>query len=405
MRKLNVAVIFDQALFSGGGVYQSHNAMTLASKLESDSISVTFFSFQKVSIRHISVNLMSFTCLEKVLLFVRRRIKNRILKTIFRKLSRYSAFEKKLMRNGIDLVYFVSPSRWANDLEELNYMVTIWDTAHRDEPEFPEVRNDAAIEARDLHYLSITRRAVCVFVDSKHSKNRVNSLYGVGLERICVLPFQQGFTFDQTCNSGEGIYIKEKLGLSHDFIFYPAQFWAHKNHSYLLVVLQILRKRYNIDLYAVFAGIDKGNLAYIKQLSCALGVQDLVVFPGYVPDEEIYFYYQQAIAVTMPTYFGPTNLPPLEAFCTGTPVFYPDSASFGDFLGIHESLIDWQDPNSLAEKLVRLSSDEEFRTHLIESGYKRYEEIQAVDRLSILQSEIERFRWKRFCWGEATYAQ
>ena len=32
------------------------------------------------------------------------------------------------------------------------------------------------------------------------------------------------------------IDIKFKYKLNHDYVFYPAQFWSHKNHIYLLLI-------------------------------------------------------------------------------------------------------------------------------------------------------------------------
>ena len=43
--------------------------------------------------------------------------------------------------------------------------------------------------------------------------------------------------------------------------------------------------------------------------------------------------YTEALALVMPTYFGPTNLPPLEAFQTGTPVLYSDLPGMREQVG------------------------------------------------------------------------
>ena len=41
---------------------------------------------------------------------------------------------------------------------------------------------------------------------------------------------------------------------------------------------------------------------------------------GYVPDEELPALYRRARALVMPTFLGPTNIPPLEAFACDCPV-------------------------------------------------------------------------------------
>ena len=55
---------------------------------------------------------------------------------LWKKVVPYCSFEKKLVLHGIDLMYFISPSRLAMSLEVTNYMTTLWDLCHRDDLEF-----------------------------------------------------------------------------------------------------------------------------------------------------------------------------------------------------------------------------------------------------------------------------
>ena len=43
-----------------------------------------------------------------------------------------------------------------------------------------------------------------------------------------------------------------KFNISRDYIFYPAQFWAHKNHTYILQGMKILKDEFNIIIDVVF---------------------------------------------------------------------------------------------------------------------------------------------------------
>ena len=61
----------------------------------------------------------------------------------------------------------------------------------------------------------------------------------------------------------------------------------------------------------------------------------------------------------MPTYFGPTNIPPYEAFKLGTPVIYPNLEGLKDQI-YEEGLIDLNNPDSLAlnhKKVVLITPD------------------------------------------------
>ena len=85
---------------------------------------------------------------EKIRDRIRKKILDKYLFKFLKKIEKYSPFEKKLIAHQIDLVYFLSPTSLALSLEKLNYITTLWDLCHRDNPEFPEVRLN-----RSLNYV------------------------------------------------------------------------------------------------------------------------------------------------------------------------------------------------------------------------------------------------------------
>jgi glycosyltransferase involved in cell wall biosynthesis len=194
------------------------------------------------------------------------------------------------------------------------------------------------------------------------------------------------------------LYVKKKYNLPNNFVFYPAQFWPHKNHVYLLEGLRELEQRHDLRIGAIFSGGDKGNRAYIEGYARELRLESRVRFAGFVSDEEIVEFYRQSVALVMPTYFGPTNLPPLEAFELGVPVLYPDKAGLREQVGDAALLIDLKNSVSMADQLKHLIENEELREQLIKNGRKRIENFNLLDRVAILRSVIEAFRWRRLCW-------
>jgi glycosyltransferase involved in cell wall biosynthesis len=100
----------------------------------------------------------------------------------------------------------------------------------------------------------------------------------------------------------------------------------------------------------------------------------------------------------MPTYFGATNLPPLEAFELGVPVLYSDKPGLRDQVGDAALLLDLQDPTTMADQLSLLKSDQKLREDLIQKGFHRIKHFDSVDRGQVLRSVIENFRWRRLCW-------
>ena len=112
-----------------------------------------------------------------------------------------------------------------------------------------------------------------------------------------------------------------------------------------------------------------------------LGLANRVIFTGFVPNKEMPYLYRQALALTMPSYFGPTNLPPMEAFQLGVPVIYGDINGAKEQLGDAAILVDLNDEITFADALVSLQN-ELVRKDLIKKGYRQLESINAKRSLA-----------------------
>jgi glycosyltransferase involved in cell wall biosynthesis len=99
----------------------------------------------------------------------------------------------------------------------------------------------------------------------------------------------------------------------------------------------------------------------------------------------------------MPTYFGPTNLPPLEAWKYGTPLI-----NSKDLEWISESnalLIDPDDVNTLVSAMIKVK-DLETRTQIVAGGLLVLEEINSVfiSQESKLKDELRKYEIRKATW-------
>ena len=135
-----------------------------------------------------------------------------------------------------------------NCLEHLNYIITIWDLCHRDEPEFPEVYKNRVFEKREIDINKCLKRAIAIIADSELGRENIVRRYLIDYSRVYIVPFSPSV---ETSNQSKEVKknIKEKFQISGDYIFYPAQFWAHKNHTYILKGLNILKKTKKLIQY------------------------------------------------------------------------------------------------------------------------------------------------------------
>jgi glycosyltransferase involved in cell wall biosynthesis len=405
-RPVRLAVYFDQEIHTGGGFQQALNAALLANELPKDLATVFFFVKHKSSLKYlekigISATLNSPSLLKKTLNKIRRAISYDPALNLIRWVFGPNIFEKVFLKNKIDLIYFLSPCEDAVDLEEINYIITVWDLCFREDMEFPEVRFGRALENRERLFQTLLRKATAVIVDSDQGKNNVIHYYGITEKRVRIIPFSpaSNITNEDGVIAKKPLNIAEKYCLNAPYIFYPAQFWAHKNHAYILFGLKILEKDFGYKVGAIFSGGDKGNRDYVVRLANELDLVERIKFTGFVKSEQIPALYKQALALVMPTYFGPTNLPPLEAFALGVPVLYPDKDGLRDQVKDAALLINLEEPKSMAIQLAKLIEQEGLHLELANKGVKLYQQIVGFDRLSVLTETLIDFRARRSTWS------
>lgn len=405
MRPIRIAVILDQKLTVGGGYQQELNSALLLRDLSIPNIDITYFTSVKensyVLQKHgINATYLHLNLLSKIRIYIRGNIENAYLFRLFKFFFQRSILERKFKKYRIDLVYFTSPSDLVLGIDNLNFIYTVWDLAHRDEPEFPETRFDREFESRDKKLRRHLPKAVATIVDSEQGKLNAVNRYGLDHNRVHIIPFQAAIALrDDNYQDEMGfIDILEKYDLNHPYVFYPAQFWAHKNHTYILEGLKILEEKHGIPVNAIFSGSDKGNMPHVKNYAKSLGLIERVRFVGFVPNDEILRLYKQSLAVVMPSYFGPTNIPPLEAFKLGIPFLYSDKDGFREQVGESALFMDLKRPETLADHLKNLLVDSSLRERLIKSGKERSQRLESIEPIKVLESVIEDFRWRRLTW-------
>jgi glycosyltransferase involved in cell wall biosynthesis len=257
---------------------------------------------------------------------------------------------KTMQRAGCDLWLYPAQDDWTY-LGPGPAIGTIHDLMHRYEPSFPEVSAGAKFQRRERHYKRMCSAAQAILVDSQTGKRHVVESYDVPAARVEPLPFvAPRYVLEGADDDGA-------LSLPAKYLFYPAQFWMHKNHERLLRSLADA-KRQAPDIALVLAGSKKNNYARVQALIAELQLQDNVVILGYVENARMGSLYRKARALVMPTFFGPTNIPPLEAFACGCPL------AVSNIYGMREQVGDaglFFDPKSVPEitsAILRLWNDD-----------------------------------------------
>jgi glycosyltransferase involved in cell wall biosynthesis len=304
-------------------------------------------------------------------------------------------FEKALLRRGCDLAYFVTPSARPAILQRLNYIFTVLDLCHRDMPVFPEVRDYARFRVREQLYRTVLPPAYLIVTDSADLATAVSRRFGIDAERLLPMPFAPAPTLAAESSRATAAVL-EAYRLEPGYFFYPAQFWAHKNHIRILQALVLLKGDGQAPR-VVFAGGDPGNRGHLEKFVEVHPLRDQVRMLGFVPQEDMRGLYEGCRAVLMPTYFGPTNIPPLEAWMIGRPLIY--SSLFAQHAGDAALCVDPDDARSLAAAMASCG-DSATCARLVEAGRRRLQELerQRKEAEAALLARLRQFEAMRACW-------
>lgn len=277
-----------------------------------------------------------------------------------------NATVRALVRERCDLWICPAHERWAFRAP-VKALGTVHDLMHRYEPQFPEVSANGQAEQREFHFRETCRWAQGVLVDSEMGKRQLCETYDIAESSVFVLPYIPPRYIYAASGTASG---PRNPALPEKYIFYPAQFWMHKNHLTLFDALDRLRRRIP-DVRLVLVGTAYNGYEQARNRVTELGLEDHVVFLGYVPDSEMADLYRHARALVMPSFFGPTNIPQLEAFVMGCPVAVAGVYGVPEQVGDAALLFDPRSPDEIADCMERLWVDDDLCRALIDRGKKR----------------------------------
>ncbi len=299
--------------------------------------------------------------------------------------------ERVALAQGVEIMWFVGGFF---DTLNMPYISTVWDIQHLTHPWFPEVSTKGRWEYRELFLRRHLRRASGLITGTEVGKHELVSYFGLPANRIHILPHPTPSFALNVASIGKNVEVIEKFGLKREYLLYPAQFWAHKNHINLLLGLNRLIKKGCPVPDLVLVGSDKGNLEFIRSKVIELDLSDKIHFLGFVSRVELIELYKNAKALIYPSFSGPENLPPLEAFALGCPVVASDFPGAREQLGDAAILFDPGIPSEIANAILAISNIK-VRDRLIQRGLARAASWTGTDYsrgvLKILDS-LEPFR-------------
>ena len=274
--------------------------------------------------------------------------------------------------HGANLLFFPSVTRLAVETG-VPSILAVHDIQHRLQPHFPEYAAPGLWE--EIEY-TLTRAAhgdgVLVAESETGREDLLDaySAHGLTPERVMVVPYAVPASVRGRTLGDAAASVRRTHALPDRFLFYPALFLPHKNHVALVEALGIMRRRYGTKPALVLVGDSAVGLRAqtfrtVMDTARRVGVADQVRYLGFVEEAELGGLFAAADIMVMPSYFGPTNLPILEAWGAGCPVLTSNLRGIRQMCGDAARLVDPGAVDDIAEELQALWSDAGARQELV----------------------------------------
>jgi glycosyltransferase involved in cell wall biosynthesis len=274
-----------------------------------------------------------------------------------------------LQKQGIDLYHIPQngigfPFYW-----DINVVVTIHDLIPYI---MPETVGNSYLERflKDIpNIVSATKGIITVSDYSKKDILRFFPKYPA--EKIFVTPLAANDNFKPLPNSECKKYLKNNYHINDPFILYLGGFSSRKNALGLIKAFHNISKDLKKSHKLILGGSLKDEGLLLKQYVHSNGLDNSVIFTGYLDEKVLPIFYNACEAFIYPSLYEGFGLPPLEAMSCRTPVITSNATSIPEVTLDSAILIDPLNIDELSYSILTLLNNEDLKQEFSEKGYKR----------------------------------
>jgi len=293
-----------------------------------------------------------------------RRIRSR-LRRIHRSKS---PMGRSLAAQGVDLLFcpFTAPIYAEKNIPTVSVVL---DLQHIALPQFFSLHE---IGLRNDFMMELTRKADRIICISEHTRKTVLKHLGVPPEKthsvpICIQTRLSRLEPEKYTQNLVNFGIAKR-----PYMFYPANFWPHKNHSMLLTAYgMFLARNPESPLDLVFTGALDGEEGTFRKAVSQMGLAKRVHFLGFVLEEKLAAVWSGCEFLIFPSLYEGFGIPVLEAMSIGKPVLCSDQTSLPEVAGDAALYFDPRNPKAIVDCIEQITTNPFLKSTLVEKGRNR----------------------------------
>lgn len=222
----------------------------------------------------------------------------------------------------------------------------------------------------------ILKRCRRIITVSNYEMNNIMTKLNIPRERMAMIYNGYNEWFKPIADTAQ---VYQKYIEEPGYFFFLGNTDPKKNTERTLIAYAKYLEKSEVKRKLLMADLGKEYLNEIVRRNHLEDMMQQVVMPGYIVNSDLPFIYNSAFAFLYTSLRESFGIPLLEAMACGTPVITSNTSSMPEIGGPDAILVNPEDPDAIAEMMIRLETDDEY--------YRRQEKIGLV--------RAEQFSWQQ----------
>lgn len=268
-------------------------------------------------------------------------------------------------KSKFDLIF--SPTHYIPRFSPIKRIVTIFDLSFL---HFPEsfLKKDLWQLRNWTHFSAIEANQIITI--SHSTKNDIVSSYKINKGKVTVAyPGYDEKIFHPLKDEDKKSEVLEKYKIRDSYIIYVGTLQPRKN---LVRLIEAVAKIEGLNLVIVGKAKGEGKEGWMYEDILAtpkkIGIEDRVIFTGFVPPEDLPYLLSSAIAFVQPSLWEGFGIPVLEAMACGTPALVSNVSSLPEVVGKAGLIFDSCSVDQIEQAIRTVFTDKKLRARLSKMG-------------------------------------
>ena len=214
----------------------------------------------------------------------------------------------------------------------------------------------------------ILKKCKRIITVSNYEKNNIMTKLGIPEERMAMI--YNGYnTWFRPVTDTKLTY--KKYIDTEGYFFFLGNTDPKKNTERTLIAYSKYLEKSNVKRKLLMADLDNTYLEDIIERNQIGNIRNRIVMPGYIVNSDLPYIYNSAFAFLYTSLRESFGIPLLEAMACGTPVITSNTSSMPEIGGQEAILIDPENADEIADKMLLLENDDTLYRKQEEIGIER----------------------------------